>query len=207
MSGGDSLHNFDWLFQLDGVGFHLINRDLQNPFFDFIMPIITDLGSGGFIWLLAMFLLAIFGKGTGRKMAFLGAVALIVGWVLSDALLKGIFARPRPFLHFADARILVPAPHQYSFPSGHSTTAFAPAVAFFRKNQRIGWFALVAAILIAFSRVYVGVHYPLDIFGGFILGGAVGYFTVQNESNLDKLVIWSKSLLSRVSNKYRAKQR
>ncbi len=158
------------------------------------MPLITDLGSGGFIWLLAMFFLAVFGKGKGRKTAFLGVTALMVGWFLSDTVLKNLFARPRPFVHFADARLLVSGPKQYSFPSGHSTTAFAPAVAVFRKYKRLGWIALLLATLIAFSRIYVGVHYPLDVVGGMVLGSALGYLAVQNESLLDKLVVWSKSV-------------
>ncbi len=181
-----------WVATYDGMWFHFINRSLQNPVFDLTMPWITELGSGGAVWLFVMFLLALSGRGEYRKMAFLGTVALVLSWLLSDEALKFLFARPRPFIHFSDVRLLVAGPHQYSFPSGHTATAFAAATALLRKNSKIGAAALVLALLIGFSRVYVGVHYPLDIVGGIVLGGGVGWLVVSIEPVLDKTVALAK---------------
>ncbi|HEX3015219.1 MAG TPA: phosphatase PAP2 family protein [Desulfobacteria bacterium] len=186
---------FNNLLSLDGVLYHLINRDLQNRAFDLIMPLITDLGSGGAVWLVILFFCAVFGKGTGRKIAFLGTVALIGSWFVSDVLLKELFARPRPFLHFPDARVLGARPDQFSFPSGHTTTSFATATAILGKSRRWGGLALFLAALIGFSRVYVGVHYPLDVAGGILVGCTVGWLSLRNEAFLDQAVVRVSKLL------------
>ncbi len=184
-----------WLATYDGIWFHFINGNLQNRVFDLIMPWITDLGSWGAVWLFVMFFLALSGRGEYRKMAFLGTVALVLSWLLSDEVLKFLFARPRPFIHFTDVRLLVAGPHQYSFPSGHTATAFAAATVLWRKNIKIGVAALALALLIGFSRVYVGVHYPLDVLGGIILGCGVGWVVVSSEPVLDKTVVLTKKAL------------
>lgn len=196
-----------WLQAIDGRGFFFVNHRLQNGFFDVIMPWFTHMGSGGLIWLLLAFVLAVFGKGAGRKMAFLGMLALLLGWFLSDEVLKNLFARPRPFLTFPDVRILADKPLQFSFPSGHTTVSFAPAVVFFLKNRQVGVLSLILAVFIGFSRIYVGVHYPLDVLGGAILGGVVGWFVVYSEGYIDKLIIRGKDLLQKRIHKNRMKER
>ena len=183
------------LLSWDGIVFHLINHTWHNPFLDAVMPRITELGSGGAVWLFALFLLAIFGKGEGRKIAFLGTIALVFSWLISDEILKGLFARPRPFLHFSDTILLVAGPKQYSFPSGHATTAFAPATAIWLKNHKLGVPVLVLAVIIGFSRIYVGVHYPLDVLGGVILGVGMAILVVSQESLFDKIVIAIKRVV------------
>lgn len=188
-----------WLQTMDGRGFNYINHSLQNPLFDFIMPWLTHIGSGGLVWLFVAFVLAVFGRGKGRKMAFLAMIALLLGWFFSDEILKNIVARPRPFLHFADVRILADKPAQFSFPSGHTTTSFAPATVLFRKSHLLGVTALILAALIGFSRIYVGVHYPLDVVGGVVLGGLTGWLVVRYEHDLDKIIIRGKKVLEHKS--------
>lgn len=182
----------------DSRWFLWLNHNLQNPFFDWVMPKLTALGSGGFVWLFLAFILAMFGKGRGRKMAFLGMLALLMAWFVGDEVLKNLVARPRPFLTLSDVRLLADKPGQFSFPSGHTTTSFAPAVVFYRKNKTVGRAALILAACIGFSRIYVGVHYPLDVLGGALLGAGLGLLVIKYESAIERLVIWAKSLAGQI---------
>lgn len=186
------------LLQWDGGLFYFFNHHLHNAFFDLVMPLITELGTGGAVWFAIIFILAVFTGGEGRKIAFLGTVALVVSFLISDEILKNLFARPRPFIHFPDTRLLVAAPYQYSFPSGHTTSSFAVAVSFFAKRRRLGLGALILASLIGVSRIYVGVHYPLDVLGGVVVGSVIGWLVVHHESALDKIVIKVQNILRRV---------
>ena len=97
------------------------------------------------------------------------ALADLAGQLISYGLKLGI-GRERPNVAYADPKPLVHAPHDGSFPSGHATVSFACAtvLSFYAPRAAPAFFLLAAAI--AWSRVYVGVHYPLDVLGGAVLG-------------------------------------
>jgi undecaprenyl-diphosphatase len=101
------------------------------------------------------------------------ATAALLGAALS-ALLKDVFERLRPPIADPSVTTLVATPHGYSFPSGHATTAFAAAVAVGMLHPRLRWPLLGLAALVGFSRVYLGVHYGLDVLAGAVLGTVVG---------------------------------
>lgn len=166
---------------LDVSLFHLMNGVWTSPPLDALMPALSRAGNLGAIWLVVLGAIAVFGKKTGRKIALAGLAALAIGFASSE-LLKELTVRPRPFLSLDEVRLLVSAPHSYAFPSGHTTSAFAAAsgVALAAKKllKRVplwGWAMFPLAAGIAYSRVYVGVHWPTDVAAGVLLGLASGW--------------------------------
>lgn len=150
-----------------------IQNNLHSNFMDNIMVLITSMGDAGLIWILMGISLAISKK--YRKVGFMVLGALILGLILGEGILKNIIQRDRPFIDLEGINMIIKAPTSYSFPSGHTTSSFAAAgvIAMNFKNKSIYVFTL--AILIALSRLYLGVHYPTDIIAGIILGLTCSY--------------------------------
>ncbi|CAG7586199.1 phosphatase PAP2 family protein [Peptoniphilus senegalensis] len=144
-------------------------HSLHFPLLNYIMIFITSLGNGGLIWIVAALFLIFQNKNMLKREGFTIAVALIIFSVLGLLILKPIIARPRPFIA-QGLDILIKEPMGFSFPSGHTGSSFAAASVIYFYNKKRGLLALILATLIAFSRMYLFVHYPSDIVGGLILG-------------------------------------
>lgn len=158
-----------------------VQSHCHNPVTDRVFPAITNLGEAGLFWIALALLLLLLGKRSGWR-ATGGAMlcAMLLGLLLGEVALKNLVCRPRPFQEFPQyVQLLIPPPSGYSFPSGHSCSSFAAATAIFCRDRRWGAGALALAALIAFSRVFLFVHYPTDVLAGSLLGvfcglGAVG---------------------------------
>ena len=100
--------------------------------------------------------------------------ALWVTTAVGILILKPSFARPRPFNFNPSVKIPIELPRDFSFPSGHTASAFAATAVLLVFNKKAGIVAFLTAALIAFSRLYLYVHYPTDVLGGMILGMVCG---------------------------------
>ena len=171
------------LFNALAEGFDLpildwIAENLHCAFLDTIMVPITYLGEAGILWILAALILLIIPK--YRRTGLAMAISLIVGLVACNLVMKPLFARIRPYdyqwLHFAkDIPLLIPAQHDYSFPSGHTISSFEAATALLLGNKKIGTPAMIIACWIAFSRLYLYIHYPSDVLCSIVLGIVIGF--------------------------------
>lgn len=166
----------DFIVRLDCEAVRFIFNNVKCGFLDSLMGGITRLGDKGFVWILATALLIAVGK-RYRKMGFAAAISLAVSALLCNILIKPAVGRIRPYDLF-DLPIVVEKLVDFSFPSGHTTVAFAFAAAVYMLNRKMGKIALVCATVMAITRLYLCVHYPTDILGGIILGilcGVIGY--------------------------------
>lgn len=145
-----------------------IKDNMHGPVMDKIMVVSTHLGEGGIIWIIIAALLMINKK--YRKIGFMALAALILSTILGEGILKHVVQRIRPSADIPAVNLLIAKPLSYSFPSGHTASSFAVAgvLAKYFKKYALGFFSL--ASLIAFSRLYLYVHYPTDVLAGIVLG-------------------------------------
>jgi undecaprenyl-diphosphatase len=151
-------------------------RGYHAPWLDLVMTWVSASGGAGLVWLgLAAVALAI---PRHRAAAWRVMLAVFLSYAHVDAVLKPLIARARPEVVVAAERNLPPTPGTYAFPSGHATATFSAAVTVSRMwpTTRALWWTL--AILIGYSRIYLGHHYPLDIAGGALLGVLVGLWVL-----------------------------
>ena len=159
--------NFD-LPILDWIAEHL-----HCGFLDTVMPLITVLGNGGLFWILLAVVMILIPKyrRAGHAMAF----ALLMGLVVCNLTLKPLVGRIRPYVyqleHFGkEIQLIIATPHDFSFPSGHTIASFEGATALLIHDRKLGIPAMIVALLIAFSRLYLYVHYPTDVLASVVLG-------------------------------------
>lgn len=147
---------------------------------DTFMPIITLLGEDG-IFFIAMAVIMLFFKKTRKTGIMIGA-ALLMGFIVGNLTLKPLFMRMRPYdfnTSFDKSQLLVEALSDYSFPSGHTLAVCEGCVVLFLTQKKyIGIPALFAAALVAFSRLYLYVHYPSDVIIGALFGCLFGVLSV-----------------------------
>ncbi len=151
---------FEILYALQG---------LHSNWLDSVMIFFTTLGDGGFIWILTALACIFFKK--SRKCGVLMLFTMLLCLVVGNGLIKNLVARPRPFQALeGEISLIIPPPSEYSFPSGHTMHGFGAAAMIFLHNKRAGIAALLGAAVIAFSRMYLFVHFPTDILGGIVIG-------------------------------------
>ena len=157
---------------LDNALLEWIQNNLRCNFLDVIMPLITRLGDNGLIWIIIAVIFIVLKKYRTDGVTMLLALVLCV--LIGNLGLKPLVARARPFAPNPDITLLIPRPADFSFPSGHTMSSFAAATVIFCKDRRMGIWAGLLAVVIAFSRLYLYVHYPSDVLGGAIIGIILG---------------------------------
>ena len=159
-----------------------IQLHLRRGFLDALLPLITHLCDHGEIWiLLALILLVI--RRTRRQGAAL-ACGLVLDLLACNLLLKPLVGRVRPFALRPEMALLVEAPLDASFPSGHTAASFAAVLALRASGSPLWKPALALALVITFSRLYLYVHWPSDVLGGMLVGAAAGYLGARLAEHL-----------------------
>lgn len=142
------------------------------PLLDWLSVFLNHAGMHGELWIaLALVLLL---RPKTRRCGFAVALALILHLLVCDSVLKPLIARPRP----CDVRavaMLVPRPNGWSFPSGHTASAFAAAAALCFQKSRLGLPAVLLAAFIGLTRLYLYVHFPTDVLAGALFGTLLGF--------------------------------
>lgn len=144
-----------------------IQSHMKCEFLDKVLKPITHLGDAGALWIL-LGLVFLFSVKT-RKMGFQVLASLALGYLLGNLILKNVIARERPYTINTNITLLIKEQLDYSFPSGHTLASFNGAITIFFYRKKWGIAALALASLIAFSRMYLYVHFPTDILGGVLL--------------------------------------
>ena len=161
-----------------------IQATLQSGFMDQFMPFITKFGDHGTFWMIISALLLVFPK--TRKTGLGMAIAMVIGLLVCNVTLKPLVGRIRPYDLQAELGITIQLlgerMHDFSFPSGHTIASFEAAVVLLKNSKKMGIPAMILAVLIAFSRLYLYVHYPTDVIVSVILGtilALIGWILAQ----------------------------
>jgi undecaprenyl-diphosphatase len=195
------------LIALDKIIFSFINQGLSNQFFDWIMPVITDWDKailGRLLIISTVTFLLWKGDPKKRMLVPLLFLTILITDQINSSVLKNMIARPRP-CHVVDGayiieniRLLVSCGSGFSFPSSHAANSFAAATLLSIYYQKLSWLFILLAAIVGFSRIYVGVHFPLDVICGAVVGALCSlilyyswlliskYFSTQRTNNLAK---------------------
>lgn len=146
------------------------------------MTLITSLGDHGIFWLLLAAVL--FAVPRTRLMGACMLVSIGIGFLLGNVALKNLIARDRPCWLDPTVQLLVQVPRDYSFPSGHTLVSFEGGVTIFMFNRKWGIPALMLAVLIAFSRMYLFVHFPTDVLAGMALGIIIAWSVARTAKRM-----------------------
>ena len=160
----------DRLAGIDRALFYAVNHGQQNALFDRVMPFMTSEGNWRVPFLLLWLGLLVFGKSRGRAAALLVIPLLALSDQASSHLIKHAIMRLRPCNVLPDVHLLVGCSHSYSMPSSHAANSSAAAFHFAFFYPRWAPAFLFLALLVGYTRVYCGVHYPFDVLVGFLVG-------------------------------------
>lgn len=171
--------------QIDEAIHYTIQSGWHVTAIDWIMKFFSVICNHGEVWIVLAILFLCFKK--TRKVGLCMAFVLLIEFILCNAILKNLFARPRPYNVLTEFEPYLPRLSSYSFPSGHSMVSFSAAVCMyiaegyylvkdktvsFFKRHRLGISAIILAVIIAFSRIYLFMHWTTDILGAMLFGVA-----------------------------------
>ena len=166
------------LLEIESAILLWIQNNLRCGLLTPLMRAITTLGNGGAFWIALTVLLLIFRR--TRRIGVYCAASMLLTLLVVNLCIKPLAARTRPYELIQGLEILVSRPRDYSFPSGHSANSLSCAWTLFRlAPKKYGVPALVLAVLIALSRLYVGVHFPTDVLAGAAIGVLLSELTLR----------------------------
>ena len=158
------------LCQMEGPILLWIQEAVRQPWLNPLVEVYTRLGNAGMLWIVLSAVMLSFPK--TRKAGVLSLLAMVLGLLCTNVVLKHLVGRTRPWIDVAGLIPLVNEPDPNSFPSGHTCAAFAAGIiwarALPRTWMRVG--AVILAVCMGLSRLYVGVHYPSDVLAGAVVG-------------------------------------
>lgn len=182
----DSL--IDKIYEFDHNILLYIQEHMRSSALTPIMDISSKLVNLGILWVMICLVMLCF-----KRTRMLGAVtlsSLLLCLIVNNVIIKHAVARARPFDTYSDLVPLIEKPTDYSFASGHTTASFAAAGIFVRFLPKpLAILTAVYAVMVAFSRLYLGVHYPTDVLCGMaigIIGSMVTYYLYSKKFNLDE---------------------
>lgn len=166
-----------------------IQRTLTSPAGDRLMIALSSAGDHGLIWIAVALILCMMPR--YRRSGVGIVLALVMAHLLGNVLMKNLVARPRPYMAYSEIILKIPPLNEFSFPSGHTITAFAAVFSLPRSLGALKRALAVLAVGIACSRLYLFMHYPSDVLGGALLGMIIGYSVTcipwfQVDTNVDK---------------------
>lgn len=154
-----------------------IHDNLTSPLMDGFMTKITSIGNAGCIWIVIALILLLSNKYRKYGVMLLGS--LLLCFLIGNLGMKPLIARERPYNFNEAITLLIDAPTDYSFPSGHTMTSFAAATVLYYMNKKLGVAAYALASTIAFSRLYLYFHYPSDVTIGLIVGILISNIVIK----------------------------
>lgn len=167
----------EFIQNIDFIILNFIHNNLTSPFLDPLMRFITTLGNGGAVWIVITVLMLISKK--YRKTGIMMTMGLVLCMLIGNVILKPLVARLRPFQILSGIELLIKAPRDFSFPSGHTYSSILSGTIIFARHKRIGIYALILAVLISFSRLYLYVHFPSDVLAGAIFGVLTALLSIR----------------------------
>lgn len=161
-----------WVTNIDWSILYGIQQHIRCAFLDAVMPLITMLGNAGIVWIAAAVAMMITKK--YRRTGVLMGVGMILGIIIGNLFIKNLAARERPCWLDESVLMLIKIPRDFSFPSGHTLASAISTTVLIFADKRFAFAAVPLTLLIAFSRLYLFVHFPSDVFCGALLGVLLG---------------------------------